>query len=116
MDDIIKGNERKDKIAATLELFKKDNTDFITEFPDAKHVKKAVMLSTWVNTVAENSNLTEDEKDVLLKKMLDDFKLAMISFRRKNVQYFVNALRGEEYGLPVVSQQGGFLRRMMGIR
>jgi hypothetical protein len=110
MDYIQKATKEKSHIDAVLELTNPEHLDFITEWPTVAYTKMATKLMTWRATIAEVGNLDTgvryegnparavyhpelDETDTIVREMVQQFMLKMVSHKRRRAQEIVSALR-----------------------
>lgn len=134
MDAIQKVTKDKSGVDALLELFKEQNLEFITEYPNVNYTKLIVKLMTWRASIIEVANLDDgyrfekvnsvlqrvyhpelDESDVIIKEMVHQFMLKMTSHRRRRSQELVSALQ-QMIGQPIYNMENKAKRSFFGMR
>jgi len=113
---LVASQEEKTRIYVMLELLKMNNLEFITEYPNFTYTKSMTKFSTWRTSVQEVFNLSEDETDVIVKSMTEEFMKKNVSHKRRRSHELVNALRGEDASGNVLDHEHKGIRRFLGLR
>lgn len=108
--------EEKTRFTLMLELLKKDNLEFITEYPNFNYTKAMTRLSTWRESIKEVFNLQEEEADTIVNEMCTQFMKKNVSHKRRRAHELVNALRGEDSSGNVLDHEHRGIKRFLGMR
>jgi hypothetical protein len=115
MEEIMQAEE-KTRFTLMLELLKMANLEFITEYPNFTYTKHMTKLATWRESVKEVFGLSEEESDVIVKEMSEQFMKKNVSHKRRRSHELVNALRGEDSNNNVLDHERKGFRRFLGLR
>lgn len=107
--------EEKTRFTLMLELLKKENLEFITEYPNFNYTKAMTRLATWRESIKEVFNLEDSEADVIVKEMSEQFMKKNVSHKRRRSHELVNALRGEDSSGNVLDHEHRGIRRFLGM-
>lgn len=107
--------EEKTRFTLMLELLKKENLEFITEYPNFNYTKAMTRLATWRESIKEVFNLEDSEADVIVKEMSEQFMKKNVSHKRRRAHELVNALRGEDSSGNVLDHEHRGIRRFLGM-
>lgn len=108
--------EEKTRFTLMLELLKKENLEFITEYPNFNYTKAMTRLATWRESIKEVFNLEDSEADVIVKEMSEQFMKKNVSHKRRRSHELVNALRGEDSSGNVLDHEHRGLKKFLGMR
>ena len=113
---LIAQQEEKTRIYVMLELLKMQNLEFITEYPNFQYTKAMTKFATWRNSVSEVLHLADNEQDVIVKTMTEEFMKKNVSHKRRRSHELVNALRSEDASMNPLDHEHRGLRKFLGMR